>query len=88
MRLNSSIAIATITLLIGIGFAKAYLWIPATVLGAGAVWLLMGRWVASGKRGSAALASEILALLVNSAGIYAALGQFACLVLVGVWFLA
>lgn len=88
MRLNTSVVIASITLLIGITFAKSYLWIPATVLGAGVCWLALGPWAASEKRGSSAVASEAFALLVNLIGLWATFGQVACLVLIGIWFFA
>lgn len=87
MRFNTAVVIATVTLLIGVARAEAHLWIPLTVLAAGIVDLFTRSWLHSRKRGASSAASEGLRLTLTLIGLYAALGQLACLVLMLVWFI-
>ena len=84
MRLNTSIVVAAATLAGGLIWREPHLWVPASVLMAGLVWLALGGWAALGKRGANAGASEVPRLTVNLVGLYATLGQVACIVL-AVW---
>lgn len=86
MRLNTSVVISALTFAVGLIWHKFYLWVPASVFAAGLVWLVLGGFASSNKRGSNAVASEGLKLVVNLIGLYATIGQLACIGVLIWWF--
>jgi hypothetical protein len=85
MRLNTAVVVSAFTLLIGGFFSESYLWIPATVLAAGFVDLFTRSWTTSNRIGANTGASIILKFIFLLIGFYAAVGQIACLALLGWW---
>jgi hypothetical protein len=86
MRLNTSVVISALTFSGGLIWHKLYLWVPASVFVAGLVWLVLGGFASLKKRGSNAAASEGVKLVVNIIGLYATIGQLACIGLLIWWF--
>lgn len=86
MRLNISVVISALTFAVGLIWHEFYLWIPASVFVAGIVWLVLGGFASSNKRGSNTAASEGLKLVVNLIGLYVTIGQLACIGLLIWWF--
>lgn len=85
MRLNTSIVIAGVTLIAGVVFQQPHIWVPLTVLVAGVIDLFTRQWVMSDRLGSMTELSLFLKMILALIGFYAMLGQFACLVLAGMW---
>lgn len=85
MRLNTSVLISALTFAVGLIWHKFYLWVPASVFVAGLVWLALGGFASSNKRGANAAVSEVLKLVVNLIGFYATIGQLACIGLLIWW---
>lgn len=86
MRLNTPVVISALIFALGLILHKFYLWVPASVFVAGLVWLVLGGFALSNKRGSNVGASEGLKLVVNLIGLYATIGQLACIGLLIWWF--
>lgn len=85
MRLNSSIVIAIITILVSILTQQGSLFFPLTVLIAGIISLYTFTWVVSDKLGRNKNGSLILKFILGLIGIYAIIGQFICVVLIFLW---
>ena len=85
MRLNTSVAISAVIFAVGLIWQKFHLWVPASVFVAGLVWLALRVFASSNKRGSNSAVSEGLKLVVNLIGLYAIIGQFACIGLLIWW---
>ena len=88
MRLNNSTVVAGLTLLIGAAFSEGHLWIPMTVLAAGIVDLFTRSWVTSSRVGQWARVSVFIKFVLSLVGLYATLGQLACLGLIGWWLIS
>ena len=86
-RLNSAVVVAVITILLGVVFKQHLLWIPISVLTAAIVDLQTRGWYNSYRVGSMAGLSTGLKFVCSLIGLYAALGQIACLVLI-IWWIA
>ena len=87
MRLNTSIAISVITLIIALLFGFSYLWIPVSVLVAGFIDLFTRQWVMSDRVGSMQNLSVSLKFIVALVGFYAMVGQIICVGLIVWWFI-
>lgn len=86
MKINTSIVIAGITLLLGIFLKQSNIWIPLSVLVAGVVDLFTRKWVASDRLGSATNLSMFIKSLCSIAVLYAMIGQVVCIGLIITWF--
>lgn len=85
MRLNPSIVIAIITILVSILTQQGSLFFPLTVLIAGVISLYTFSWVVSNRLGSNVTLSVLLKLILSLIGFYAIIGQFICIVLIFLW---
>lgn len=81
MKLNTSLVISTLTLIVGI-FLNIPLWIPISVIIASIISLKVSSWVNSERLGSSAVLSSFLKLACSAIMFYAAIGQYICLALV------
>jgi hypothetical protein len=86
MKINLTVIISGLTLLLGLVFGQPYLWVPVSVLLAGLVDLFTRSWVASNRLGRAVTLSVLLKFLLALIGFYAMIGQVACVGLVLWWF--
>lgn len=87
MKLNTSVIISGITLLIGLFLHQPLLWVPVSVLAAGIIDLFTRQWVASDRLGSAANLSMLIKSLCSLAVLYAMIGQVVCIGLIVWWFI-
>ena len=87
MKLNTSIVVSSITLIIGLLFHFPYLWIPISVIVASFIDLLTRQWVISNRIGSMQNLSAFLKFLLALVGFYAMIGQIVCIALIAWWFL-
>ena len=86
MRISTSTIISSIVLILGVVFQKDGLWLPISVLICSIIYTATSAWVTSSKRGSNALLSESLKLVLGIIGFYATVGQLVCLFWVVKWF--
>lgn len=86
MKITTSIIISAVTLLVGYFFDQTYLWLPLTVLVAGIVEGRTRQWVASNRLGSSTTVSVLLKFVFAVIGLYAMIGQVACIGLIIIWF--
>ena len=87
MKINLAIIVSFIVLLIGLFVGENYLWIPISVLIAGVIDLLTRQWVISDRLGSVQTLSIMLKSLLALIGLYAMIGQIACVILLIWWFI-
>ncbi len=87
MKINLSIIISAIVLIVGLIFNQLYLWIPITILVAGFIDLFTRGWVFSDRLGSSRNISIILKFLFSLIGFYALIGQVICISLIVWWFI-
>ena len=87
MKFNTAIIIALITLLLGFFFEQPYLWVPLSVLGAGAIDLFTRQWVMSDRVGQMQKLSMTLKSIFALIGFYAMIGQVVCIGLIIWWFI-
>lgn len=84
MRLNTAVAIAAVTLVVGLLAGEGQIWIPATVLVAGIVDLLTRSWTSSSRVGTSGF-SAVIKTVFLVIGLYATIGQIVCVGLMAWW---
>ena len=85
MKLTSSIIIATAVLFLGLFIKQQALWVPISVLIAGLIEAFTRSWIMSPKLGSATGLSMLLKFCLSLVGLYAGVGQFACIFIAIAW---
>lgn len=85
MRLNTALVISAITLIVGLIFGEAHLWIPISILIAAVIDLLTRQWYSSNAVGEWVAFSIILKFIFALVGFYATVGQLVCVGLLGWW---
>jgi len=85
--ITSSLIISAITLIIGIILKAPLIWLPISVLITSIVDSLTRSWTTSDRLGRARTASTIIKGLFSLMGIYATIGQLACVGLIIFWIL-
>jgi len=85
--ITSSLIISAITLALGIALKAPLLWLPISVLIASIVDSLTRSWTTSDRLGRARTASAIIKGIFSLMGIYATIGQLACVGVIIFWVL-
>lgn len=85
MKINRSIIISIIAIVIGLLLKTTFLWLPISVLVAGIIDSITRRWVLSDELGSHQKQSILIKFFLSLVIGYASLGQYICLALTTWW---